>query len=70
MPFVTFFVAMLRYQQTQIVTSDLPSSNVEIILGLILLTVAFVNRLLSMSNEEKATWKAKITLFFTPLLNS
>lgn len=55
MPFVTFFVAMLRYQQTQIVTSDLPSSNVEIILGLILLTVAFVNRLLSMSNEEKAT---------------
>ncbi len=69
LPFVTFFVAMLRYQQTQIVTSDLPASNVEIILGFILLTVAFMNRLLSMSKAEKVVWKAKLQLYFAPLIN-
>ena len=68
-PFVTFFVAMLRYQQTQIVTSDLPAANVEIILGFILLAVAISNRLLTMKSEEKAALKARIKLFFMPVIN-
>lgn len=68
LPLVTFFVAMLRYQQNQIVTSDLQPQTVEVILGFVLMFVAVVNRFLTMSQQEKVILKAKVIYFLNPIL--
>lgn len=69
LPFVTFFVAMMRYQQNLIVTSDLQPQTVEVILGFVLMFVALVNRFLTMSKHDKTILKTKLLYFANPILN-